>query len=97
MRDFCMGALMFFTGHGKKETTHAHVEISQLSASSEHCASQALMMHLIEKSVISAWVWVFAILPHSGHFTASNFVNWEIQRLVEFPAILWFHMIPDCC
>ncbi len=68
------GCLDVFTGHGIKGRTHASAEIIHFPT---HCiirtwkapslwphASQALMMHLFGKCVISAWTRVLVILPH---------------------------------
>ena len=74
MLDFRMAALMFLTGNGMKGRTHAHAEIAHLPTwciirTWEACglwarATQALVMHLVEKCALSAWAWVFAILRH---------------------------------
>ena len=58
MCDFCMATLMILTGHGIEARTHAHAENAHFQT---RCislclwprASQALMMHLIGKCVIS--------------------------------------------
>ena len=77
MRDFHMVALMFPTGHGIKARAHAHAEITHFST---RCiirtwkalglhphASEALMMHLVGKCVISTWTWVLAIFLTMFH------------------------------
>ncbi len=66
MCDFCMAALMFLTGQGIKARTHACGEITHFPTGCIirtwkalglwPCASQALMMHLIGKCAISAWL-----------------------------------------
>ena len=68
MCNFCMVVLVFLTGHGIKAITHAHAEIthlpprciirSQKALSLQPRASQALMMLLIGKCAISAWILV---------------------------------------
>ena len=89
MHDVRMVALKFLTGHGINARTHADVEMAHFptwgiiktwkALSMRPCASQALMMHLIGKCVISAWTWVLAILwvsildrPFILHWLVSN-------------------------
>ena len=72
MQDFCMGVLMFRTGQGIKVRTHAYAEIAHFptwcitgtwkALGLRPCASQAMVIHLVEKCVISTWTWVFAKL-----------------------------------
>ena len=72
MRDFCIAALMFLTGHRIEARIHACVAIARFPTQFiirtwkalglwSH-ASQALMMHLVGKGVISTWAWVLAII-----------------------------------
>ena len=76
MRNFHMTALMFLTGHEIKARTHVHAEIVHFPTwctlrtwrglGLQPHASQALMMRLIGKCVISTWAWVFAIFLADG-------------------------------
>ena len=72
MHNFCMTALMFLTGHGKKARTHAHAEVAHLptrciiraweARGLRLSAFQVLMMHQVgKKCVISTWSWVLAL------------------------------------
>ena len=74
MRDFCIAALMFLTGHcGIKGRTHVPVEITHFpiwctirtwkELSLQPHAPQALIIQLIGKWAISTWTWVLAIFP----------------------------------
>ena len=82
MRDFHMAGLMFLTGHEIKARTHAHVEITHFltqciirtwkALGLQPHNSQAGMMHLIGKCVISIWAWVLAKLHSSANCSSSS-------------------------
>ena len=96
MLDFCMAALMFHTGHGTKARTHAHMEITHFQTQCnistwkalglQPHASQALMMQLIGKCMISAWIWVLTI------FSYNPFSLWA---LISYG--VWLFASSSCC
>ena len=82
MRNFHIDALMVLKGDGINVRTHAHAEIAHIPTQYIikswkalglcPCASQAQMMHLVGKSVISAQPWVLAIICNIKRSSTQN-------------------------